>query len=79
MIALSAGFTGHYLMLPIGTITGNPASPMLGWLSLTNHATDKKGVPIGLVGLYIQTLIGPSSASAMAVRLSADPSVEPTP
>lgn len=79
MIRLSAGFNGHYLMLPMGTITGTPASPMLGWLSLTNHATDKKGVPFGLVGLYIQTLVGPGSASVMAVRLSGDPSAASSP
>lgn len=79
MIQLSSRFSGHYLMLPIGTITGTTASPMLGWLSLTNHATNKKGVPVGLVGLYIQTLVGPSSASAMAIRLSGDPSADSPP
>jgi hypothetical protein len=79
MIQSSFGFNGHYIMLPIGTIAAGFTAPRLGWLSLRNHATDKKGVPIGLVGLYIQTLVGPNSASAMAVRLSADPSATTTP
>ncbi|HWR20752.1 MAG TPA: hypothetical protein VN444_02690 [Verrucomicrobiae bacterium] len=79
MIQISSRFSGHHLILPIGAMTGPLAFPMLGWLSLTNHATDKKGVPIGLVGLYIQTLVGPSSASAMAIRLSGDPSAASTP
>lgn len=79
MIYISSGFSGHYIMDPIGSITGSPASPMLGWLSLTNHATDKKGNPFGLVGLYIQTLLGSNGGSAMAVRLSGDPSADAAP
>jgi hypothetical protein len=78
MIQSSFGFNGHYIISPIGAIAG-ASSPTLGWLSLRNHAVDKKGIPFGLVGLYIQTLIGPSSASAMAIRLSGDPSAAPTP
>jgi hypothetical protein len=74
-----SGFNGHYLMTPIGTMTGSLAAPTLGWLSVTNRAVDKKGNAIGLVGLYIQTLVGPSSASAMAIRLSGDPSATSTP
>lgn len=79
MIVLSSGFSGHYIMAPIGSMTGTLPAPTLGWLSLTNHATDKNGVPIGLVGLYIQTLLRPGGGSAMAVRLSGDPSVDATP
>src|SRR5574337_791538 len=78
MIQLSSGFSGHHLILPIGAITGPLAPPILGWLSLTNHATDQEGVPIGLVGLYIQTLLRPDGGSAMAIRLSGDPSTAPT-
>jgi hypothetical protein len=79
MIQLSSGFSGHHLILPIRAITGTTASPTLGWLSLTNHATDKSGIPFGLVGLYIQTLIRPDGGSAMAIRLSGNPSTAPTP
>lgn len=75
----SAGFSGHYIMLPIGAIAGTFTSPTLGWLSLTNHAVDKSGVPFGLVGLYIQTLLRPDGGSAVAIRLSGDPSTAPTP
>lgn len=78
IIQLSSGFSGHYIMLPIGAIT-SLSSPTLGWLSITNHATDKRGTPVGLVGLYIQTLVGPSSASGVAIRLSGDPSAAPAP
>lgn len=79
LIQLSSRFSGHHIMQPIGAITGTPSSPTLGWLSIRNHAADKKGTPIGLVGLYIQTLVGPNSTSAVGIRLSADPSVDTTP
>ena len=79
IIHISSRFSGHHIILPIGAIAGTFTSPTLGWLSLTNHATDKKGVPIGLVGLYIQTLVRPDGGSAMAIRLSGDPSATSTP
>ncbi|MBI2883042.1 MAG: hypothetical protein HYY11_03915 [Candidatus Methylomirabilis oxyfera] len=79
VIQSSSRFSGHHIILPIGTVAGTFPSPTLGWLSITNHAVDKKGIPFGLVGLYIQTLVGPNSASAMAIRLSADPSAATTP
>lgn len=71
--------SGHYIMAPIGTIAGAFTPPTLGWLSIRNYAVDESGIPFGLVGLYIQTLVGPSGGSAMAIRLSGDPSTAPTP
>ena len=78
IIQSSSSFSGHHIILPIGTVAGAFPSPMLGWMSLRNHVVDKNGIPFGLVGLYIQTLIGPSSASGMAIRLSGDPSADTT-
>lgn len=78
MTRRSSGLSGHYIISPIGAIAGT-SSPTLGWLSIRNHATDESGIPFGLVGLYIQTLGGPAGASAMAIRLSGDPSAIPTP
>jgi hypothetical protein len=74
----SSGFSGHHIILPIGAIAG-ASVPTLGWLSITNHAVDETGIPFGLVGLYIQTLLGPDGASAMTIRLSGDPSTAPAP
>lgn len=71
--SISSEVRGHHLLLPIGQIAG-AALPTLGWLSITNHVTDDSGVPFGLVGLYIQSLIGPGRSRGMAIRLSADPS-----
>ncbi len=78
MTRRSSEVNGHFIISPIGTIAG-ASSPTLGWLSLTNHATDESGIPFGLVGLYIQTLVGPDGASAMAIRLSGNPSAAPAP
>lgn len=71
--SISSEVRGHYLLLPIGQIVG-AALPTLGWLSIPNHVTDDSGVPFGLVGLYLQSLIGPGRSRGMAIRLSADPS-----
>lgn len=71
--------SGHYIIAPIGTIAGTFTPPLFGWLSIRNYAVDESGIPFGLVGLYIQTLVGPNGASAMAIRLSGDPSVATTP
>mgnify|MGYP001327098404 CR=1 FL=1 len=75
----SSDFSGHYIMSPIGTIAGTFTPPMLGWLSIRNYAVDESGIPFGLVGLYIQTLLRPDGGSAVAIRLSGDPSTAPTP
>ena len=79
MIQSSSRFSGHHIILPIGTVVGTLPSPTLGWLSITNHAVDETGIPFGLVGLYIQTLLRPDGGSAVAIRLSGDPSAAPTP
>lgn len=79
MIQGAFWLSGHHIILPIGTVAGTFPSPTLGWLSITNRATDESGTPVGLVGLYVQTLVGPHSASAAAVRLSGDPSIAPAP
>lgn len=74
LIRRSSGFRGHYIVMPIGRIAG-VSVPTLGRLSLTNHAVDATtGIPFGLVGLYIQTLLRSDGGAAMAVRLPADPS-----
>lgn len=78
MTRRSSELSGHYIISPIGTIAG-ASSPTLGWLSLTNHATDESGIPFGLVGLYIQTLVGTDGGSAMAIRLSGNPFTATTP
>ncbi|PWB47438.1 MAG: hypothetical protein C3F12_05570 [Candidatus Methylomirabilota bacterium] len=78
MTQRSSALNGHYIISPIGAIAG-ALSPTLGWLSIRNHASDESGNPFGLVGLYIQTLVGPNSGSAMAIRLSGDPSAASTP
>jgi len=75
----SSGFSGHYMMLPIGAVAGI-STPTLGWLSITNHAVDDTtGIRFGLVGLYIQTLLGSDGGSAMTIRLSGDPTTAPAP
>lgn len=74
----SSELSGHYIISPIGAIAGTP-SPTLGWLSIRNHAVDESGVPFGLVGLYIQTLVGSTGGSAMTIRLSGDPTPAPAP
>jgi hypothetical protein len=78
MTRRSSRLAGHYIISPIGAIAG-ASSPTLGWLSIRNHAADESGIPFGLVGLYIQTLVGSNGASAMAIRLSGDPSAATTP
>ncbi|HLC02153.1 MAG TPA: hypothetical protein VJK02_03890 [Anaerolineales bacterium] len=70
---------GHHAILPIGHLAGLTGSPAWGWLSVTNLAVDETGSPIGLVGVYLQTSIGPDGSSATAVRLWADPSATPAP
>jgi hypothetical protein len=75
----SGGLAGHQVIVPIGQLVGTSRPPTLGWLGLTNSALDESGNPIGLVGLYLQTVAGPGVGMAMAIRLSSDPGSQPTP
>lgn len=69
--------TGHQLIFPIGQVAGVFQTPRFGWLSVTNSAVDENGLPIGLVGLYIQTIAGTGSDMGLAIRLSGDPASGP--
>jgi hypothetical protein len=69
--------TGHQLLLPIGQAAGTFPTPRFGWLSVANQAVDETGIPIGIVGLYIQTIVGAGSGMGMAIRLWADPASGP--
>ncbi len=73
----TATSTGHQLLLPIGQAAGAFLTPRFGWLSVTNQAVDETGAPIGMVGLYIQTIVGAGSGKGMAIRLWADPTSGP--
>jgi len=65
----SAGTSGHHVIVPISRIVGSSGPPALGWIKLVNNAVDEAGNRIGLVGLYLQTVIGPGTAIGMATRL----------
>jgi hypothetical protein len=73
----TATSTGHQLLLPIGQAAGTFPTPRFGWLSVTNQAIGETGTPIGIVGLYIQTIAGDGSGMGMAIRLWADPASGP--
>jgi hypothetical protein len=75
----SAGIGGHQVIVPIGQLVGSTRPPTLGWLDLVNFALDESGNPIGLVGLYIQTVVGPNGAMGMATRLWGVPTSPPGP
>ena len=77
--AVSGGASGHQVILPIGQLTGSLPPPTLGWLSITNSVVDDSGIPFGLVGLYIQTVVRPEGGMAMAIRLWGDPTEVPGP
>lgn len=73
----TATSTSHQLLLPIGQAAGIFPTPRFGWLSVTNQTVDKTGMPIGMVGLYIQTIAGDGSGMGIAIRLWADPTSGP--
>ncbi len=75
----SAGLAGHHVIVPIGQLVGRSRPPTLGWLDLTNNALDESGNPIGLVGLYLQTVSGPGIGMGMAIRLWGAPAEAPAP
>lgn len=75
----SGGAVGHQVIIPIGQITGSPPPPRLGWLSVTNTAVDESGKPFGLVGLYLQTVIGGGGGVGVATRLWGDPAAASSP
>ncbi|MBI2902334.1 MAG: hypothetical protein HYY12_01925 [Candidatus Methylomirabilis oxyfera] len=77
--AVSGGASGHQVILPIGQITGSLPPPTLGWLSVANSVVDDSGIPFGLVGLYLQTVVRPEGGMAMAIRLWGDPTEVPGP
>ena len=76
---ISGGVAGHQVIIPIGQLTGSLSTPSLGWLSVTNTAVDDAGIPFGLVGLYIQTVLRPEGGFGVATRLWADPAAAPGP
>lgn len=73
----TATSTGHQLLLPISQAAGTFPTPRFGWLSVTNRAVGETGTPIGIVGLYIQTIAGDGFGMGMAIRLWADPASGP--
>ena len=76
---ISGGVVGHQVIIPIGQITGSLPPPTLGWLSVTNNAVDESGKPFGLVGLYLQTVIGGGNGIGVATRLWGDPAAASSP
>jgi hypothetical protein len=75
----SGGVSGHQVIVPIGQLAGASGQPVLGWIDLVNRALDEAGTPIGLVGLYLQTVNGPGTGMAMATRLWHAPADLPPP
>jgi hypothetical protein len=73
----AATSSGHQLLLPISQAVGTFPTPRFGWLSVINQAVDEVGAPIGMVGLYIQTIAGDGSGMGMAIRLWGDPASGP--
>lgn len=66
----SRNVAGHQVILPIGAVTQGLPPLRLAWIELVNNAVDQAGNPIGLVGLFIQTLVRSGGGGmAMATRL----------
>lgn len=66
----NGNLVGHQVIVPIGELTQGlpPLTP--AWIELQNRAVDAAGQPIGLVGLFIQTLVkGGGGGMGMATRL----------
>ncbi len=69
---ISLGAGGHQLILPLTFLTDSlPPDEAFAWLTVTNAARDEAGKPLGLVGLFIETLVDPAGGGGMAgaVRL----------
>ncbi len=69
--ALSLSATGHQLILPLSFFAPGAVGSDVGWLTAVNGALDEEGNPLGMVGLFIQTLVDPAGGGGMAgaVRL----------
>ena len=61
---------GHQLILPLSFFAPGASGSGAGWLTVSNAALDEEGKPLGMVGLFIQTLVDPAGGGmAGAVRL----------
>lgn len=69
--SLSLSAAGHQLILPLSVFAPGASGFDVGWLTVTNAALDEEGKPLGMVGLFIQTLVDPAGGGGMAgaVRL----------
>ena len=63
-VSLSA--SGHQVILPLASFSGWLPDSAPGWLEIRNQARDDQGEPVGLVGLFIQTLVAPGGGGGMA-------------
>jgi len=69
--SLSLSATGHQVILPLSFFAPGASGRDVGWLTVANGALDEEGKPLGMVGLFIQTLVDPAGGGGMAgaVRL----------
>ena len=67
---ISLGASGHQLILPLQFLTGRlPPDDDFAWVTITNAALDEADKPLGLVGLFIETLVDPAGGGGMAGAL----------
>jgi hypothetical protein len=67
----SLSASGHQLILPLSFLAPTASGSGVGWLTVVNAAIDDLGNRLGMVGLFVQTLVDPAGGGGMAgaVRL----------
>lgn len=69
-LAISLGATGHQLILPLQFLTESlPPDDAFAWITVTNAPFDEQGRPLGLVELFVETLVDPAGGGGMAGAL----------
>ena len=62
----SLAATGHQLLLPLSFFAPRAPGSRVAWLTVRNAALDDQRQRLGLVGLFIQTLVDPGGGGGMA-------------